>query len=533
MKSSSQLFYLLVFIFWASQVAAQDHDKSFESIDVLQYVFNINLNDSTNCIDATADIIFQNKKPIENLTLDLTYMNSDGLGMKVESVKTGDAPVNFTHENNQLIIDFKADEPAVHKCSIKYSGIPADGLIISQNKYGDRTFFGDNWPDRARNWLPTVDHPSDKARVVFEITAPDHYKIVSNGKLDTVTNPKNGYRTTIWKENVPISTKVMVIGAADFEVGNDTVYNGIPVNAWVFKENREKGLENYRFGAKALEFYSELIGPYPYEKLAHVQSKTQYGGMENAGCIFYNENSATSDRSQENLFAHEVAHQWFGNSATEQNWHHIWLSEGFATYLTSVYNQHFYGEQVFRQGLYNDRQRVIRFSQRYMAPVIDSLVTDYSKLINTNSYQKASWFLHMLRHKLGDDAFFNGLRSYYSIYRDSTALTADFRHCMEKTSGQDLKAFFDQWLRQAGHPVLKWSWNQDTDTTVNMKITQKQEQAFFSFPLDVEVFYKDGNHETFRATIDQKISSIILPARDKVKKIELDPGVNLLYEEAN
>ncbi len=530
MRVISQLILLAVSILCNNLVVGQDHDKSFESIDVLQYVFNIHLNDTTDRIGATANIIFRNKKPIENLTLDLTNVNSDGLGMKVESVQTAEALVNFTHENNQLIINFKSDASNVHECSVKYSGIPADGLIISRNKYGDRTFFGDNWPDRARDWLPTVDHPSDKAKVVFAVTAPEHYKIVSNGKLDTITNPKNGYRQTVWRENVPISTKVIVIGAADFEVGNDTDFNGVPVNVWVFNENKDKGLENYRFGTKALEYYSGLIGPYPYEKLAHVQSKTRYGGMENASCIFYNENSATSDRSQESLFAHEVAHQWFGNSATEQNWHHIWLSEGFATYLTHVYNQHFYGEQVFRQGLYDDRERVIRFSQRYMAPIIDSLVTDYSKLINTNSYQKASWFLHMLRHQLGDDAFFEGLRTYYTLYRDSTALTADFRHCMENTSGQDLKAFFDQWLRQPGHPVLEWSWEQEADNTVNMKITQKQDTAFFTFPLDVAVFYKDESHETFRTNIDQNISSAILPVKRKVENIELDPGINLLFE---
>ncbi|MBN2820771.1 MAG: hypothetical protein JXP36_17485, partial [Bacteroidales bacterium] len=154
-----------------------------------------------------------------------------------------------------------------------------------------------------------------------------------------------------------------------------------------------------------------------------------------------------------------------------------------------------------------------------------------SKLINTNSYQKASWFLHMLRHQLGDEAFFDGLRNYYALYRDSTALTADFRNCMENTSSQDLKAFFDQWLRQAGHPVLKWSWEQNSDTTVNLKITQKQETAFFTFQLDVEVFYKDGSHETFRTNIDHRTTSIVLPTQEKVKKVELDPGVNLLFEQ--
>jgi len=233
------------------------------------------------------------------------------------------------------------------------------------------------------------------------------------------------------------------------------------------------------------------------------------------------------------LFAHEVAHQWFGDCVTEQNWHHVWLSEGFATYLTHVYNQHYYGEQAFRQGLYNDRERVIRFFQHYPAPIIDTLQTDYSRLLNANSYQKASWFLHMLRYKLGDDVFFSGLRKYYTDYCNSTALTSDFRKDMEEVSGEDLKSFFDQWLRQAGHPVLKWSWKQDLNSEIIITIEQKQADTFFTFPLEVAVFYKDGSHETFRINIDQKTASFTLPIQQKVQKIELDPDVNLLFEEAN
>lgn len=531
----SGLILILLSLFVCIPAIGQNHTARFESIDVIQYVFDIQLNDSTDRIEATADVVFQNKKPLENLVLDLTNIDSKGLGMTVESLQIDDQSRKFKHENDQLTIDFKTEETDttnLHKCHIKYSGTPADGLIISKNKYGDRTFFGDNWPNRAHNWLPTIDHPSDKAKVTFSVTAPAHYRVVANGALDTIIELSSNYKKTIWKESIPISTKLMVFGAADFKVGNDTVWNGIPVNAWVFKENQEKGLENYRYGTKALEYYSELIGPYSYEKLAHVQSKTRYGGMENASCIFYSENSAISDRSQEGLFAHEVAHQWFGDCVTEQNWHHVWLSEGFATYLAHVYNQHFYGEETFRDGLRVDRERVIRFFQRYPAPIIDTLQTDYSRLLNANSYQKASWFLHMLRYKLGDDVFFAALRKYYADYQNSTALTSDFRKEMEEVSGEDLLSFFNQWLRQAGHPVLKWNWKQSSDSNVSMDITQTQDSTIFNFLLEIAVFYNDGNQETFRINIDQKTASFTLPTQKTVQKIELDPDVNLLFEEA-
>jgi aminopeptidase N len=535
MKVLAALLLLLTFLISTEYSCGQNHYERFNSIDVLHYCFELHLYDDTNQIEGKAGIKFRCLQPSRNYWFDLTDITDNNTGMHVQSVLYEGEELAFTHKNSRLQFEFpdKIVSGDTIDVVINYIGTPADGLIISENKYGDRTFFGDNWPDRAHNWLPCVDHPSDKATVEFLVYAPAHYEVVGNGRLEAQKELAENIEFTHWKEEVPISTKVMVIGAADFAVGNDTTFNNIPVNAWVFKENREKGLENYRYTTEALSFFTELIGPYSYEKLAHVQSKTRYGGMENAGCIFYSENSAISDRSQESLFAHEVAHQWFGNSATEQNWHHVWLSEGFATYLTHVYNQHFYGDEKFKRGLQRDRERVIWFAQRYPAPIIDTTVTEYIRLLNANSYQKASWFLHMLRHKLGDERFFKGLQNYYAEFRNSTALTADFRNVMALVSGEDLKSFFEQWLRQAGHPVLKWHWNQTSDNKIKLELTQIQNDVLFTFPIEIAVFYEHGNKEVFQVNVNKKENSFQLPTDRKVTKLELDPDVNLLFEAAD
>ncbi len=452
MKFIFSLFVLLS----SCNLFAQNHHERFENMDVMHYMFEIHLNDSTNRIEGNAMLLINFLKPVQSFTLDLVGIDSTNMGMIVESVKVGSFYRNFTHSNNLLKIEIPGfDTTGTVKfieCNIKYSGIPADGLVISKNKYGDRTFFGDNWPDRAKHWLPTVDHPSDKSTLHFVVYAPSHYQVISNGTLVEVSNLENGLKKTVWNENVPISTKLMVIGVADFVVGNKETFNNIPVSFWEFPQNKKKGFDNYKFGAKALKYFSELIGPYSYEKLAHVQSKIRYGGMENASCIFYHENTNFSDQSQERLFTHETAHQWFGNSVTEQNWHHIWLSEGFATYLTYVYNQNFLGEKHFRNGLINDRKRVINYATRNFAPIIDTTITEYIGLLNANSYQKASWFLHMLRDKVGDSIFFAGLQKYYHDFQNSTALTKDFQKVMERVSEQELDLFFYQWLWQPGFP---------------------------------------------------------------------------------
>lgn len=519
----------------ACTLFAQNHHERFESIDVIHYVFEIHLNDSTDRIEGNSMVLINFLKPVKSFTLDLVGIDSTNTGMIVESVKVGSYFRNFIHKNNQLNIeitgsDFR-DTVNVVECNIKYSGVPADGLVISKNKYGDRTFFGDNWPDRAKHWLPTVDHPSDKSTLHFVVYAPVHYQVVSNGSLKEVTNLGNGFKKTVWHENVPISTKLMVIGVADFAVGNKETFNNIPVSSWVFPQNKEKGFENYKFGLQALKYFSELIGSYSYEKLAHVQSKTRYGGMENAGCIFYHENSGFSDSSQERLFAHETAHQWFGNSVSEQNWHHIWLSEGFATYLTNVYNQDSHGEKLFRNGLKKDRERVIKYAGKNLAPIIDTTVTNYIQLLNTNSYQKASWVLHMLRENLGDSIFFAGLQKYYNDFKNSTALTKNFMNVMESVSGKELDPFFHQWLWQTGHPKLKIDWKQKSNKKLKLEIIQTQTETLFSFPIEIEIRYKNGDRFIQNVKIVDRISSLSFPIKNDIESVFLDPNVKLLFEE--
>jgi len=530
--------FCCLLLFWGNVLfsSAQNHQSRFEKIDIQHYKFEIHLNDTTNQIEGIATISIKFLKAGSDITLDLVDKSGDS-GMLVHSVKNGTIGLGFIQGNNKLGISLneEAQEGDVLDFTIAYSGVPADGLIIAENRYGDRTFFGDNWPNRAQNWLPCVDHPSDKATLEFLVYAPDHYEIVANGALMEKKQLENAMEFTHWKEDVPLATKLMVIGAADFAIGNEQNYQGIPVSSWVFEKNKTKGFENYQYGTKALEYFSELIGPYSYEKLAHVQSKTRYGGMENASCIFYFENSAISDRVPEQLFAHEVVHQWFGNSVTEQNWHHVWLSEGFATYLTHLYVQHFYGDEPFKEGLKYDRERVIAFSKQKYTPVIDTTEQEYTRLLNANSYEKASWFLHMLRNKLGDDIFFKGLQKYYHDYRNKTALTKDFQLVMESVSGKDLDRFFHQWLWSAGHPVLKVSWGTETTgkqiDNQQIMIRQRSKQLF-SFPLEMNILYEDGSSELrkFEITGKQQEQHYSVKNSSKIKTIKLDPNTILLFE---
>ena len=163
-----------------------------------------------------------------------------------------------------------------------------------------------------------------------------------------------------------------------------------------------------------------------------------------------------------NLVAHEIAHQWFGDSVTEKDWDDVWLSEGFATYFTLLCTEHYEGRDAFVAGLKKSRETVFTTEEKMPGVAVrHNNLSDMKKVLNQLVYQKGGWMLHMLRGQIGTDKFWAGIRDYYRRYRDTNASTDDFRKVMEENSGADLGWFFDQWLNRAGSPVVEGSWRYD------------------------------------------------------------------------
>ncbi len=492
------------------------------AIDVQHYIFGLQLNDANNSIKGDAAISVKFLKDIRSFNLDLVKKKSDGKGMLVTDVKEDGKTIEFTQSEEQVTLSTSAKANTTHNYTITYSGIPADGLIISTNKHGNRTFFGDNWPNRAHNWLPCVDDPADKASVEFIVFAPDRYTVVANGlKIEEKSLP-NKQKLTHWKETAVLPTKVMVIGVADFAIDHTGNVNDIPVYSYVFPQDKTAGFKSYAIAKEILPFFIKQVGAYPYKKLANVQSKTIFGGMENASAIFYFENSV-GDGGIEELMAHEIAHQWFGNSASEKNWSNLWLSEGFATYMTNCYLESKYGQDALKNRMALQRKKILDFEQKRLTPVVDTTVKDdYMQLLNANSYEKGSWVLHMLRRKIGDDAFWNGIRSYYEQYKSNNANTDDLRNVMEQASGQDLKVFFNQWLLTPGHPQLNINCQYDADKKqLSLRIEQVQKE-----PYDLILEYAiDGKILSQR--VNSKTTTVEVTTANPTSLV-IDPNVNLL-----
>jgi aminopeptidase N len=518
---------LILLILVASTALASDPYPKNENISVSHYVFRLELFDSTDVISGEAEVTIRFLKPVTSFDLNLTGKNNGATGMDISSITSSGKPVEYSFKND--LITIKPPDGIEVTFTINYKGIPADGLIISRNKFGERSFFGDNWPDRGRHWLPTVDHPAYKSTVDFMITAPAEYEVVATGKLVEEKALDKGRKLTHWREGVPVSVKVMTIGVTNFSIQQSGVVNGIPVTTWVYPQNEAEGFSDFSVGPKILGYLQDYIGPYPFEKLAHVQSKTKFGGLENASNIFYFENSVNGRNEREELIAHETAHQWFGNSATEADWHHVWLSEGFATYCTALYMEHAYGRDELVSIMKNKRTAVLEFAKKNTAPIVDTTITDLNKVLSTNTYQKASWVLHMLRKKMGDDHFHDGIREYYDTYKGRTAMTADFVAVMQKHTVADLAPFFQRWIYTGGHPRINGTWHYDSRKSTVFVEVEMTQNGRFSVPLDLLV--ETGNTSfTETLVIEPGKQTLRFVCNEKPTKITADADGWLLFE---
>lgn len=527
---------LLTFFFGV--IACLSHAQG--TIDVLHYKFNIELNDNNDTIYGRTEVRFLAKKGTSKVEFDLKgEVAGNKKGMTVmEVMMPYEIPFNatnpnvFTHFNHKLSISAwkTLSKDDTLSATILYKGIPADGLIIAKNQFGKRTFFADNWPNRAHNWIPCVDNPADKASVEFIVTAPSHYQVISNGVQTEETNLPGNKKLTHYREDIPLPTKVMVIGVADFAVQNVGDINCVNVSTWVYPENKTEGFYDFAIAKDILAYFIHYIGPYAYNKLANVQSKTRFGGMENAGAIFYGESSVTGERLEERLIAHEIVHQWFGNMATEKSFAHFWLSEGFATYLTHIYLESKYGLDSLNERMKEDRETVIGFVKRSRRSVVDS-TPNFMQLLNANSYQKGSWILHMLRRQLGDSVFHKAIRQYYTLYAGKNADTKDLQKVFEKVSGKNLEKFFQQWLYTPENPQLDIAWKYNKKEN-NISVTVKQLQSRdFEFPFEILV------QESFTTmpkrmikTVSKRSETFVFPVKSKPIRVEIDPMVSLLFE---
>jgi aminopeptidase N len=500
-------------------------------VDVLHYAFRLTLADDTDAIEGEATVAFRAAAGVDSISLDLAQPKpeSSGRGMTVTVVSEGAEPLRFEHAGDRLLVRLGRPSRGGERRQVvvRYRGVPAAGLLIAPNKHGDRTFFSDNWPDKARQWLPVVDHPSDKATSEFLVTAPARYQVVSNGLLVEETDTGDGRRLTRWRESTPIAPWLYALGVARFAVEHRPAWRGRPVETWVFPQDREAGFRAFAEPTvEALEFFEDRIGPYAYERLANVQANGVKGGMEAATSIFYGDDSVSGPESRwHRVIVHEIAHQWFGNAVTEGDWDDVWLSEGFATYFTHLFVEHVQGRDAFVAGLRADRDEIRAFDEKNPGyrVVHDNLADTRQVTTGPGTYKKGAWTLHMLRGVVGDSAFWAGIRDYYHLYRDRNARTADFRRVMEEAAGRDLGWFFDEWLTRGGMLKVRGGWGWDEGArSLRLDLEQVQPGEPYRMPIEVAI-HTAGGSRSERVELRERRQGFAIPLDGEPRDVTLDP----------
>ena len=510
-------------------------------VDVIDYRFRIDFpaRPPVSSIDVDALITLRRTAPLDTLVLDLL------LPMQVSEARVNGTAARYTRDATTVRLALPKGSGDSLQVELQYRGTPSDGLVIRTDSAGRWTAFGDNYPDRARGWLATVDHPSDKATVTWEVRAPLGVRTVANGdlleeSLETVPPGATPMVLTRWRTNRPIYTAVMVIGVAPFavyELGNTACnlseFPGcVRQSVWVAPEVRSTMPGAFARAGDIVALFSRLAGPYPYEKLAHVMSQTRWGGMENAGAIFYADGIFRRNAMSEGLIAHETAHQWFGDAVTEKDWPHVWLSEGFATYFAALWTESSKGDSAFVAEMTRMRDDLIKTPLTASEPIVRTAVPDLTKLLNSNVYGKAGFTLHMLRQEVGDSAFFRGIRAYYQKYRHGNALTEDLQHEVERSSGTKLDWFFEQWMYRPGFAELSVSWRYDPARRA-ISVTVGQGERFQPYRLTLPVEITTASGKVVRGKLQVGASRVSttplqLTLDGPPKLVRFDPDVSLL-----
>jgi aminopeptidase N len=446
-------------------------------------------------------------RPVMNPVTTLTFGLFDV--MTLNSVRKTGGPFLSTSRGNNLVqvtLDRAYDMGELIDITVSYGGTPPNvnfGAFSFQTHGAGTPTAGPivsslSEPDFAPAWWPCLDRPDDKAIVDMDLRVPSTLTGVSNGLLVANILNGDGTRTFQWRSNYPISTYLVSVAISNYVTWTDfyaPVTGGpvMPVQHWVYPEKETAARTDLNVTVPMITFFSNTLGEYPFvaEKYGHALFPFN-GGMEHQTVTSYGGALIRGDHRYDYIVAHELAHQWFGDAIGPAEWPEIWLNEGFATYGEVLWQEHLGGAVAMRNYVAS------LDSRPFNCPVYDPL-PECSDLFDHAVYDKGGWVLHMLRHVVGDSAFFQGMRNYVATYKMGNATTSQFRAVMEAASGQNLATFFDRWVVQMGEPSYSFGWTAtltQAGWVTHVRIDQQQVTGLFDMPIDIRVTWSGGS-QTF------------------------------------
>jgi aminopeptidase N len=459
----------------------------------------------------------EQKKVIGEVTHTLTVLRDstskivfDSAGLTIQSVTVNKSPAKFETKDDKLTIPLTTAARAGEKfdVTIRYEGKPTKGLyfIFPDKDYPDRPkqVWTQGESEDTRYYLPTYDYPNDRLTTETILTVPASWVTVANGKLIGVADTANGMKTWTWKESLPSSTYLITVVAGELDEVKDA-WRGMPVTYYAPKGRGDRLSINYSRTPQMIDLFSKKLGiDYPWEKYAQsMVDDFVAGGMENSSATTNTSSSLQHPKlapeyltGQDDLISHELGHQWFGDLVTCKDWGDIWLNEGFATFMETVWSESHFGKDQADYERWLSAHSWFEQPNLYDKPIVRHDFNDSGEF-DGNAYTKGGWVLYMLRHQIGEDAFYRGLKHYLEVNRGKNVVTADLAKAMEEATHTNVDQFFNQWLYGAGAPKFDLSYKYDDakhEVSLTVKQTQKVEGhvGLFHIPTEVEITTASG-----------------------------------------
>jgi aminopeptidase N len=479
---------------------------------------------------------------IERVDPEAEEIALDAVGFDVRAVKVGEKATPFAYDGKVLRVTIRRDVAAA-RVTVEYAATPRRGMYFLEPDEHvparPRQVWTQCQEEDARHFFPCHDKPHVKMTTELEAKVPNGWTVLSNGELVKKETPEKGAWRFHWKMNEPHPSYLFTLVAGEFAELRDEA-GKVPLSYLVPKGREDDGRRTFGRTPQMIEHFAKLTGvDYPWNKYAQVVvSDFIFGGMENTTATTMYEHilldaRAAIDVSSDDLIAHELAHQWFGDYVTCRDWSEGWLNEGFATYFEHVWREHHLGRDEYEWGLKVDLAAYLaEASGRYRRPVVCQDYDAPLDLFDRHLYEKGGLVLHQIRTELGDKLFWRGVNLYLTRHAKSVVETRDLMRAFEEVSGRSLGKLVEQGIHRPGHPELEVevSWAKEV-LTVAVKQTHAATDgvpSVFEMPLFVDVADELGAVRRVRLAIAHRNESFAIPCKARPKYAVVDPEMRVL-----
>jgi aminopeptidase N len=491
----------------------------------------------------------------ETLFEEVSEITLDAADLAIETVTMAGkkTPLRFWSEGEKLHIALNrvyhhGEEFGV---AVRYSAHPRTGLVFVKPTLGDPELPVQAWTQGETEyhhfWFPCHDFPNDRATTSLRATVPTGFFVLSNGKLEGVSETSDGRNTWSWRMEEPYPAYLITLVAGEFSELKDT-WRDVPVNYYVPKGREADGHFMFDKTPAMIEYFSERFGvDYPYEKYSQIVAEQFTGAMENASATTHSyrllpDARAILDYTPEPVVAHELVHQWHGDMLAVRDWAHTWLKESSADFYEATWREHSDGVDEFRTEMRDYLQAYLEADTRGRRPIVYNVYRkNGNELFDRHVYEKGALTLNMLRFVVGEEPFWRGVQLYTRRNQWREVITADLERAFEEATGRSLARFFEQWLYKAGHPEfnVRYSWD-DEHKLARLTVRQTQEATEMTpiFVTPVEIAFmvpdKDGTRgddpkakatlTTFRVQVDSAEQTFYFPLPRRPFSVRFDQG---------